>query len=193
VNPLKANEPHRFPLGFPGAALLLFVSIFLSVAARAQVEDVEKSSQVVAAFVYQFTNYITWPDESPPSETKPFAISIVGKETKIFKHLEALAKIKKVHKRPIEVILTEVPLLAKSQIVIVDSREGTLLQEVLRKVKGQNTLVISQGNGFAKKGSMINFYVEESRVRFEINQSAAKKENLQIGSQLLNLAKLVSE
>ncbi|MCX5637000.1 MAG: YfiR family protein, partial [Planctomycetota bacterium] len=52
-------------------------------------------------------------------------------------------------------------------------------------------LTISEMEGFIEKGGMINFITEESKVRFEINDSAAKKSGLQISSKLLSLAKKV--
>ncbi|MCH6580095.1 MAG: YfiR family protein [Nitrospinae bacterium] len=36
-----------------------------------------------------------------------------------------------------------------------------------------------------------NFYLEEGKVRFEINDCAARRENLKISSKLLRLARIV--
>jgi len=156
--------------------------------------DLSRQAQVEAAFIYQFRNYITWPDEAGAAETRDFIISIVGNEKILFQELEKLAKTKKMKNRSIEVHSTEtISRLQKSDIVIVASKDPELLQDVVRKLKGERTLIVSHADDFAKKGSMINFFVEDDRLRFEINLSAIKKENLQISSQLLNLARLINE
>jgi hypothetical protein len=45
--------------------------------------------------------------------------------------------------------------------------------------------------GFAKSGGMINFVLEDNRVRFEVNVKAAKDADLNISSRLLALARIV--
>ena len=45
--------------------------------------------------------------------------------------------------------------------------------------------------GFAERGGTINFFLEENRIRFEINTEVAKQDQLKISSKLLSLAKIV--
>ena len=52
-------------------------------------------------------------------------------------------------------------------------------------------LTIGEAEGFAAQGGIINFKMEEGRVRFEINVEAATRENLRISSKLLTLAEIV--
>jgi hypothetical protein len=51
-------------------------------------------------------------------------------------------------------------------------------------------LTISEIEGFTQSGGIINFYIEESKIRFEINVGAAEKAGLKISSKLLKLAKI---
>ncbi len=156
--------------------------------------DLIQQSQVEAAFIYQFRNYIIWPDEAGTLDQRDFIISIVGNENGLFQELEKLAKVKKMKNRSIEVRAVEtVAKLSKSDIVIVGSNDAEILQEVVRKVKGAHTLIVSHSSEFAKKGAMINFFVQDERLRFEINLNAIRKENLQVGSQLLNLARVIND
>ena len=55
------------------------------------------------------------------------------------------------------------------------------------------THTLSAPQGFAARGGMVNFTVEESKVRFEINEDAARRAGLKISSKLLRLAELVEE
>jgi hypothetical protein len=54
-----------------------------------------------------------------------------------------------------------------------------------------NVLTVSDERGFAQQGVGINFYTEEDKVRFEINQDAVNRSGLRISSKLLSLAKIV--
>jgi hypothetical protein len=71
--------------------------------------------------------------------------------------------------------------------------DAVVLRSVSAKLKGSASLIVAHARDFAKLGAMINFYLDDERLRFEINPAALKRENLQAGSQLLNLAKLVGE
>jgi hypothetical protein len=47
--------------------------------------------------------------------------------------------------------------------------------------------------GFLEAGGIMNFLMEDNKVRFEVNAAAAKHAKLKIRSQLLRLAKRVIE
>jgi hypothetical protein len=174
---------------------IIYVFIFfVSVVASGATVNLDRQAQVKAAFIFQFRNYVTWPEGHSANEPRSFLISIVGRDKGLLQELEKLAKEKKMNNRPIEVKLFEsADRLPKSDIIVVGTRDLETLQGVARKTKGEHTLIVSQAEDFARKGAMINFFIEDERLRFEINLGAVKKADLQISSQLLNLAKLVIE
>ncbi len=58
-------------------------------------------------------------------------------------------------------------------------------------VKDLSVLTVADTKGFLESGGIINFLMEDKKVRFEINVTAAKKSKLKISSKLLRLAKRV--
>jgi YfiR/HmsC-like len=50
---------------------------------------------------------------------------------------------------------------------------------------------VNANESFAERGGVINFILENNRVRFEINPSAAARVHLKISSKLLQLAVIV--
>jgi hypothetical protein len=52
-------------------------------------------------------------------------------------------------------------------------------------------LTVSEMPGFDELGGMVNFFIEDRRIRFEINPQAAARSGLRISSQLLNLSRIV--
>ena len=51
--------------------------------------------------------------------------------------------------------------------------------------------VLADTQGFLEAGGIVNFVIEDNKVRFNINLTASEKSGLKIRSQLLRLAKKV--
>jgi hypothetical protein len=58
-------------------------------------------------------------------------------------------------------------------------------------LKVTGILSVGETDGFATDGGVINFKLDDGRVRFEINVDAAEREQLHISSKLLSLAQIV--
>src|SRR5947208_119783 len=55
------------------------------------------------------------------------------------------------------------------------------------------SLINAETPGFAERGGIIRFTVEDNRVRFEINVEAAHLAELTISSRLLTLARIIQQ
>jgi hypothetical protein len=79
---------------------------------------------------------------------------------------------------------------AKScQILFVSRSLRKSMTEILAAVSTLPILTISEMDRFVQAGGIINFVIEQNKVRFEINPEAAKKAGLKVSSQLLNLGR----
>ena len=72
------------------------------------------------------------------------------------------------------------------------------MSEILRKVGDQPVLICGEHEQFTQRGGMVRFYEveagegeQERQLRIEINESLARRVNLQIRSKLLRLASVV--
>jgi len=79
------------------------------------------------------------------------------------------------------------------QMVFVSSSEKSRVAEILDGLKGTSTLVVGETEGFAAAGGMIQFVLEDNRVRFLINTDATDRAGLKVSSKLLSLARLVHD
>jgi hypothetical protein len=61
----------------------------------------------------------------------------------------------------------------------------------IQKARGSAVLLVGEEPGFADEGGMINFFMDENKIRFEINTENAKQDRLKISSKLLSLAKII--
>ena len=48
-------------------------------------------------------------------------------------------------------------------------------------------LLVGENSGFARAGGVVNFYISNGRVRFELNSKAAQARRLKLDAKLLSL------
>jgi hypothetical protein len=166
--------------------LMLYISISIS-PANAQ-KKIYGEYEVKAAFIYNFLKFIEWPEGSFSDGTinlcilgdDPFGTVINPVEGDFKKDKKIVIKR---YNKPTGIEGCHVLFICRS--------EKRHLSEILNSIKGMKVLTISDTEGFAKQGVVINFYIEEDKVRFEINKDAADKAGLKISSRLLNLARII--
>ena len=93
----------------------------------------------------------------------------------------------------VERLASPPPGPANCQIVFVSRSEGANLAAVLAALASVPALTISDIDGFAAAGGMIELATTDSKIRFQINSPASRRAGLEIGAQLLQLATLVGE
>ncbi len=110
----------------------------------------------------------------------------------IFQYLSEISKNKKIRDKKINLHQAQnLADLKDSQLIILVFTEEKVLTSLVKKTKGSSTLIISKEKGVAEKGSMINFFLEDGKLRFEMNRERIESEKLKVSSQLLKLAKLI--
>jgi hypothetical protein len=150
-----------------------------------------KEYQIKAAFLFNFVQFIEWPPTAFTNATAPFRIGVLG-ENPFGQALEEIVKNESIRNRSLVIKYSRrVEDMEDCQLVFIGKSEKGRLAELLPKLNFKEKLIVSEIEGFARRGGMINFYLEGSKVRFEINQEAAQREGLKISSQLLSLARII--
>jgi hypothetical protein len=67
------------------------------------------------------------------------------------------------------------------------------MDDVIRMLRWLPILTIGETPGFAERGGIIRFTLEDNRVRLEANVEAARQANLTISSRLLTLARIIQQ
>ena len=81
--------------------------------------------------------------------------------------------------------------LKTCHLVFISRSEKDQIAQVLTSLSAAGVVTVSEMDRFAERGGIINFYLENKKVRFEINADAAQRKGLKINSQLLKRAKIV--
>jgi hypothetical protein len=83
--------------------------------------------------------------------------------------------------------------LKDCNILFVSTSERVHIDDLLQIVKSLPILTVGETPGFAERGGIIRFTVEDNRVRFEVNVDAAHLAQLTISSRLLTLARIIQQ
>jgi uncharacterized protein DUF4154 len=146
-----------------------------------------------AAFLFNFAKFIDWPATSFTKPHSPFTICVLGRDP--FGHaLDDSLQGKMIRDQPLVVRrLNDKTETRGCQVLFVSSSESGHLADILEIVRGSNVLVVGETPGFAAAGGVIEFTLEDNRVRFTINTDAANRAGLTVSSKLLALAKVVHD
>jgi hypothetical protein len=147
----------------------------------------ELERRVKAAFLFRFTEFVSWPDAAFARPDAPFTILVVGRDP-VADELRQNTSGRMVQGRPVEVrrLAAGDPMPAAQMVFIADS-EKERLRDWARAVP-RHALVVSESEGALAAGSVINFIIVDERVRFEISLESAEKRGLRMSSRLLAVA-----
>ncbi len=144
--------------------------------------------QLKAAFLYNFAKFVEWPPEAFPDPATPFTIGIIGQDP-FSGDLERTVKAKTARGHPFAIKqIKSLSELKTCQILFVCASERKRLPDILTALGDASVLTVSELERFMQSGGMINFLMEGHKVRFEINDAAARRVGLRISSKLLSLA-----
>ncbi len=168
---------------------VLFVVSLLGAASGARAEPVSKEYQLKAAFLYNFSKFVQWPQERFPDAGSPIIIAVLG-PSPFGDELNKLVRERLVNGRAIEVrpIVSAADIPA-AHIVFIPAGAEPLLEG--RYLDARGVLTVGESAAFAARGGMIRFTLVDEKVRFEIDQGSAEKAGLKLSGQLLKLATVI--
>jgi hypothetical protein len=144
---------------------------------------------VKAAFLYNFTNFVDWPDNAFPSSNSPLNICILGRDP-FNGALERVIQGEAAGSHPRLVqTMDNLDSLKTCHMVFVSSSEQARAAAVLDSLRSTSVLTVGESPEFLQAGGIINFAIERNRVRFDINIARADQSSLRISSKLLRLAR----
>jgi hypothetical protein len=147
--------------------------------------------QVKAAFLFNFARFVEWPADAFPNADSALQICVLGHDP-FARDFEQVIVDKTVNGHRIEIAHPDgVPQARACQILFVAGSEMAHTRTILMGLKGASVLTVGDTPGFATLGGVINFVLDEGRVRFEINLKAAELARVTISSRLLTVAKVV--
>jgi len=168
------------------AILLPILSVWSSIAMSAAIGEY----QIKAAFLYNFAKFVDWPPDDTGQEKTEFKIGIIGDDP--FGTDIDVIDNKHVRGMPLKIFRADsLNALGDCQIIFLSASIEDELKAILAQMQDRSVLTVSDTNGFAHRGVIINLIKVNNKIRFEINAAAAERAGLKISSHLLRLARIV--
>jgi hypothetical protein len=143
--------------------------------------------EVEAAYLSNFGRFVEWPARAG-SATDPFYVCVLGQDP-FGPLVDAALKGETIGGAPMLAKRIAGPEDASGcRILFVSSAKDSQLNAILTALRTSNILTVSDMPGFTRRGGMIQFVLDGSRVRFEINIAAAQRAGLTLSSELLKVA-----
>jgi hypothetical protein len=172
--------------------LMCLCLVLAASSAPAQEDAVSREYPLKALFLYNFGSYIEWPEGTFADKQTPFVIGVLG-TAPLDETLNQIAAQKKIGERRIVIEHYKTPAEIKNcQILFVPTATPQQQQlKAIAMIESRPVLAVGESPNFAASGGDINFFVQENRIRFEVNLDSIKKQQLKVNSKLLAMAKIV--
>lgn len=164
--------------------VIILVSL-LVLSSSFRIATVDTNSKMKAIFIMNFTKLIEWPKSYREGS---FVVGVVG-ESPLYEELSKMAKTKKIANQSLEIKkYHKASEIDNCHILYLSKEESGEMAEVLKQVKTNSTLIITEEKGFVDKGAGINFIIKDNRQKFELNKKNVEKYKLKVSSNLESLA-----
>jgi len=173
------------------SAIFILILITAAVVTSALGEERKPGEyEVKAVFIYNLAKFIEWPDKSLDNSST-LTVYILGDDP-FGTDLDAI-RDKLIKGRRVVIKQIDSPDdLKNANILFISSSEKERLRDILKSISGLPILTVGDTKSFAQRGVMVNFYLENSKIRFEINLEAANLAGLKISSNLLRMGTIIS-
>jgi hypothetical protein len=155
-------------------------------------QDAAGEYEVKAAYLFNFAIHVEWPADAFDGKESPLVLNILGKDP-CAETLEKALRNKNAQGRPVEVSrVKSLEEFKGCHILFLPDSEKERLPKVVEALKEKSTLIVGESRGLAGQGAAFNFFLEDKKVRVEVNVETAARHRLKIGAKLLKIARIVT-
>jgi YfiR/HmsC-like len=148
--------------------------------------------QVKAAYLFNFIRFVEWPDAPPADTPSKWTIGVVG-NSPVSDELSKLVESKSILGRELQVKTFQATgNLRACNILFISESEKKRLPAILAGLRGSSVMTVADMEHFIDEGGMVQFVVEDARVRISIDVGATGRARLKVSSKLLALALAVT-
>ncbi len=175
---LRVRE--RFSIALAISIVILVVLVPL---APPQMQD---ENAVKAAFVYNLTKYVQWPQADAE-----LVIAVVG-DGPVGEVLKKTLDGRLSDIGPIRVILSPSDeQLERCHLLYAGDSSRKQVRALLQKVSNKEVLTVGDSDFFAEEGGMVGLVRSGTQIQIQINEDATRAAHIKVSSRLLNLAVIV--
>ena len=171
--------------------LLIFIALFSTLSFDLTQSSISLEHQVKAVYLFNFAQFIEWPEKTFKATDDPIILGILGKNP-FGSFLEEIVKGEAINGRPIIIQhYATVKEIKSCHILFIHPSVNTRMDNILNDLKGRNILTVSDAANFNKLGGMIRFVKEANKIKLQVKLDAVKETDIAISSKLLRLSEIV--
>jgi hypothetical protein len=168
----------------PAALLLLFLS---SLNCEAQYNE----NIVKAAYIERITRFVEWPLKDSLQPHNQFVVGVYN-ENEFFNTLSEVFKDKPIKGHLVKIIPVKNPAEMKAcDLCYISEKARSMIKDFISAANASGVLLISETNGFCKAGVHINFYLEDEKLKFEINEKSLGSAGLKVSYLLMQNTRII--
>ncbi len=172
------------------STIALALAALLAWPGRTKADGPSREYQVKAAFIYNFIQFVDWPSSAFPDARAPIIVGVIG-EDPFGGALEQVMRGKAVNGRNLAIRRCDnVDQVDGCHVLFVGGLDGEHRAAALARAATGGVLTVGETDDFTRSGGIIQFFLDDHRIRFEINARAAEQAHLTISSKLLRLARI---
>jgi hypothetical protein len=162
--------------------LLLFIT-----PVRAQYNE----NVIKAAYIERITRFVEWPSKDILKSHDNFVVGVYD-ENLFFNTLSQVFKGKSIKDQKVTIIQIKTPGQLKGcDLCYISEDAKTIVNEFVVEANASGVLLISATDGFCKSGVHINFYIEEEKLKFEINEKSITSAGFKVSYLLMQNTRIV--
>jgi hypothetical protein len=140
-----------------------------------------------------FVQFVEWPSDAFPASDSPLVIAVMNPNP-FGDVIDELVAGKTAGGRPIIVRHCDTPEeIQGCQALFVPAARIADLDAIMHKISDKPVLSVGETDAFPWAGGILKFYIDENKIRFEVNVDATARARLQISSRLMKLATIFKQ
>jgi hypothetical protein len=169
----------------------LVAGMWLMFMCFAQAQNVSQY-EVKAAMLYRFAQFMDWPTNQVTATNAPLVFGIAGQDP-FGTSIDTVLKGQKIGQRAILIERQPQPVIPTScHLLFLSNSLGGETDKTISSLRTNAVLLVGESDDFTRKGGHVRLYLEESKIRFEINIAALERSGLKMSPQVLKLASRVT-
>lgn len=146
---------------------------------------------IKAAYIERITRFVDWPVNKKSLSSGQFVLGVFGK-TEFYIILTDIFKEKLIKNHKVLVIsIKSSEQLNTCNICYISEKAKPLISKFVDAANSSGVLLISETEDFCKKGVHINFYLEDEKLKFEINEKSITSAGFKVSYLLMQNTRII--
>lgn len=146
--------------------------------------------QVKAAYVYNFVKSAEWPSTLLPDGASPLVIGVFGGDDEFVNVLKTMVSGRTIGTHPIAVKHLNIgDDLTRCLAIFFRASERQNTLAAIASLNSDNVLLVGEDPAFLGEGGMINLFLNNGKIQFELDRDTLGRSNIRFSAKFLSLAK----